>query len=312
MCGAGTLAKMGHFPAGLARTRKPLMHRHSAFNLWLHDNAELAAALRNPIVRRTILHEWPFSRVEFLLCADGQEYIYKVQGPPTVEPEFYERARSPLLVSTQALPNTVEPAAPPALLLEFVRAPRLSDLPLSDSRKRAIADELLDGLRQIDGTLPAQFDLRDRQQWTIRAHAILRDLRQLLVEATLPAGAAPLVDAVERHCHSRAIAAALAAPQGYVHGDLHSGNVLVCQQGYRVLDWQRPFFGPLDLDRARLWESLGLAATPGVAEEIRTLQSLLAIGLSAEQALHWFPPGKAWFAKEIMRAAGKLTLKAEG
>jgi aminoglycoside phosphotransferase (APT) family kinase protein len=286
------------------------MYHHSTYNLWLHDDAELAMALRNPIARRTFIHEWPFSRVEHLLCADGQEYIYKVQGQPTVEPEFYQRARSPLLVGARTLPNTVEPAAPPALLLEFVRAPRLSDLQHSEARKRAIADELLDGLRQIDGTLPARFDLRDRQQWLVRAHAMLRDLRQLLVEATLPAGAAPLIDAVERHCHSRAVAAALAAPQGYVHGDLHSGNVLVCQQGYRVLDWQRPFFGPLDLDRAALWESLGLAATPGFAEEIRTLKSLLSISLSAEQALHWYPPGKAWFAKEILREAGPLSRKA--
>ena len=77
------------------------------------------------------------------------------------------------------------------------------------------------------------------------------------------------------------------------------------RDGLRVLDWQRPFFGPLELDRISLLESLKLPVTvssPGM----NTLRSLLAIGWFAEQARHRFPAGKEWFAREIARTATAL------
>src|SRR5215813_532074 len=101
------------------------MQRHPLFDVWLHDDAELGAFVGSPIVWRMTLHEWPLSCVQRFQTDDGQLYIYKAQAPPTVGPDFYQRARSSILVKAQAIPN---PHGPSALLLENVDAPRLADL----------------------------------------------------------------------------------------------------------------------------------------------------------------------------------------
>jgi hypothetical protein len=79
------------------------VHRHRHFDLWLDDDAELAALLGSAVVHRATLHEWPLSCVQRLRLADGRSLVYKVQGEPTVEPDFYARARSRLLVAAQRI-----------------------------------------------------------------------------------------------------------------------------------------------------------------------------------------------------------------
>ena len=74
------------------------MQTHPVFtNLLMHSDDELAAALGVGIVERETIHAWPLSCVQRLLLADGVKLIYKSQLPPTVEPEFYASASSPLL-----------------------------------------------------------------------------------------------------------------------------------------------------------------------------------------------------------------------
>ncbi len=82
------------------------MHRHPYFDLMLHDDDELSALLGSRVVERTTLHEWPLSCVQRVTTADGTRIIYKAQAAPTIEPEFYAVARSPLLPrSAHGLPH---------------------------------------------------------------------------------------------------------------------------------------------------------------------------------------------------------------
>jgi hypothetical protein len=105
------------------------VYRHEHFALWVEDDAELGALLGSAVVERTTLHEWPLSFVQRLRLADGRRLIYKVQGDPSVEPDFYARARSPLLVAAQAIDRST---GPDALLLEDVDAPRRGNRPPGD------------------------------------------------------------------------------------------------------------------------------------------------------------------------------------
>ncbi|MFO8007050.1 MAG: hypothetical protein R6V05_04860 [Candidatus Brocadiia bacterium] len=72
------------------------MHKHEHWEMRLHDDAELAELLGSPVREREVLQQWPLSQVERVETADGPA-IYKCQCGPTVEPEFYAAARSPLL-----------------------------------------------------------------------------------------------------------------------------------------------------------------------------------------------------------------------
>jgi hypothetical protein len=257
------------------------MQRHVPSGLWLHDDAELAAVLKSPIVRRTTIHQWPMSCVQRLECASGPTRIYKVQAPPTIEPTFYERARSPLVVGAQTLPL---PDGPAALLLEDVRAPRLCDRPVSAERAVAVVDDLLDRIRQIAGDLPAYDDIRTAAGWEACSQRILANLR-VLGEAGHPDYPAAVVDEVQRRCNSAEVRDVLAAPMGYVHDDLLATNVLVVADGYRVVDWQRPILGPVDLDRATLLESLGVDPATRVPPGVLLMRSVLRVGFHAVYAL---------------------------
>ena len=80
------------------------MQTHPVFaDILLHADDELAAALDSDIVERETIHVWPLSCVQRLLLGDGTRLIYKSQLPPTVEPEFYARAASPLLPGHRTL-----------------------------------------------------------------------------------------------------------------------------------------------------------------------------------------------------------------
>ncbi|MGD9723394.1 MAG: phosphotransferase [Pirellulales bacterium] len=285
------------------------MQRHAQFDLWWHDDQELAAALGSPIVRRLLLQQWPLSRVEIVECADGRKIVYKTQAAPTVEPQFYHHARSPLVVEAQSLDV---PSGPPALLLRYVEAARLGDSPISPEAALAHADHVVDAIGQIDGDLPAVLDLRPAAAWNHCAASILADLQTLADGAQHPAIGPALVARVE-HCGRGAlIDQALTTPMGYVHGDLLASNVLVQDGEYRVLDWQRPFWGSVELDRAALLGSLGVDPRQHVAPGVLQLQRLLAIGWFAAQAVRWFPPGADWFAAELARVAAQLEDDRDG
>ncbi len=55
------------------------MHRHEYFDLWLHDDEELALLVQGDILERVTLHEWPLSCVEQLTMAVGCALIEHYQ-----------------------------------------------------------------------------------------------------------------------------------------------------------------------------------------------------------------------------------------
>src|SRR5207247_10946534 len=85
------------------------MQTHPIFtNILMHSDDELAERLGVEIVEREMIHAWPLSCVQRLLLADGTKRIYKSQLPPTVEPEFYVSASTPLLPDHRLLYQPVD------------------------------------------------------------------------------------------------------------------------------------------------------------------------------------------------------------
>ena len=65
-----------------ARSEGVDMHKHTHFDLAIHDDLELAAHIGGEILARETLHEWPLSCVERVTTQQGQ-WIYKSQFGPT-------------------------------------------------------------------------------------------------------------------------------------------------------------------------------------------------------------------------------------
>ncbi len=274
------------------------MNLHPYFDLTLHDNNELNELLESPVSERITLHEWPLSCVQRLTLANGRTLIYKVQSPPTVEPEFYRLARSPLLVRCRSLPIA---GRPPALVLEDIRAPNLEEAVLSKREIIRAADEIISTISQIEGDLLARSDIHSEARWLAHSETILANLEALAGSGVFHLVKAATIKKIARYCNSDAVLEAIHGQTGYVHNDLCGENVLRLVDSYRVIDWQRPIWGPVELDRVTLLESLGVDPTGQVARGAILLRRLLLIDWLAQAARFWFPPGAPTYDREIAR-----------
>lgn len=279
------------------------MHRHPHFDLWLHDDDELASALDSPVAERVTIHEWPLSSVQRVRTADGARHIYKVQAPPTLEPEFYARARSPLLVSTRVLPSQGTTAA---MVMPELDAARLSDVRPSEAEAPGIATALVRQIADIQGDLPSMFDISTEARWAEYFGAALDDMRACVAEGSFQKVDLDLVDRLGRLAESPSVRDVIRSPSGFVHADLMADNVLVTPDGYRVLDWQRPIRGPVALDSATLLISLGVDAARHVPLGAVQLHHLLNIAWYAQSARRWLPGGKPFLDGFIAHIGGEL------
>ncbi|QHT63218.1 phosphotransferase [Paenibacillus lycopersici] len=279
------------------------MHLHPHFELSLHDDGELADILGSPVTERASIHEWPLSCVQRIRTADGRSYIYKVQAPPTLEAEFYARARSPLLAEASAIEVK---GRPPALLMADIEAPRLSELRPRKAEAAAIADELLAGIAAIEGELPAMADLRTEERFAAYIGAALDDVQASIDDGSFVKTGEAMLGRLRQWSGSAAIREAFRTPSGYVHADLKADNVLAAPGGYIILDWQRPILAPVALDRAALLLSLGVEPSGLVEPGILQLYHFLHLAWFAQAGRRWFPQGKPWFDGIIAGIAGEL------
>ena len=136
------------------------MHLHPHFDLLLHSDEELSALLGAALVERETLHEWPLSCVQRIRLEDGQRWIYKAAARPTVEPEFYAAARSPVLPCTRKLHRDAHYAC---LLIEEVHGDRLDSLSLSEADVLHTAARLLRKIAAIERVPGEDLALRKKE-----------------------------------------------------------------------------------------------------------------------------------------------------
>lgn len=283
----------------------PGLEPHPYFDLLLHTRPALEGFLGSQIWERITLHEWPLSCVQRLLLADGRRLIYKSQREPTVEPEFINTAASPWLPQAQILYRTARDAL---MLLEFLDAPRLCDLPWQEPEAQAAGQNLLNGIAQMDARrdLPVYLDLSDWEHWQMYMQATLHHLLTLSEESLLPGVTQATLAAIQHAASSTPVRQVIAQPAGLVHGDLSAENVFQTAQGFRIIDWQRPLRGPSALDLAALAESLHFDATHWVEPAVITVRKLLSIGWFAACAAQWFPAGRSTYGPQIAQLAQTL------
>ena len=281
------------------------MHRHPYFDLVLHDDSELSALLGSRIVARRTLHEWPLSCVQRVTATGDARiiFIYKAQAAPTIEPEFYAAARSPLLPEARTLYRTEQHAC---MLIEFIYAPRLADLRLPAAETERIGRAVIEAVAQIEGQLPAVLDVGSPAAWAAGAESMLGALHGLVDAGRFTATDASTLRAIECVAASKSVLDAVSAPAGLIHSDLGGENVLVLGEDFRVIDWQYPKRGPADLDLAILLESTGLDPRDYVDTGVVRLMLLLRILWLTECATRWFTPGVESYDRQIAQLATQL------
>jgi len=273
------------------------MHQHKYFNLRLHDTVELEEILRAKIVERRTLHEWPLSCVEQVITDDGSQWVYKSQFGPTLEPQFYANAKSELLVSGRTLYRSESGFV--NMLFEFIGAPRIENLNLSDTAIVAAWSRIRQSIAHIEGNLPYSYDIGEKNRWKKLMETTLENLEKLVLQGSFQIVNHRSLQKLRKWAFCEQVVAALGKNIGFVHNDLRSDHIFVRPEGYRIIDWQRPIIGPRELDFATLVGSLNKEASRFVDENIVWILYLLRIEWFTECAVRWFPEGQASYDRSI-------------
>jgi aminoglycoside/choline kinase family phosphotransferase len=109
---------------------------------------------------------------------------------------------------------------------------------------------------------------------------------------------------------SPAVQAAFARRCGYVHRDFSADNLLVLPDGYRIIDWQRPIYGPTELDQVDLLNSLGYDPACSVDGSVIQAWLILSIGWLTEAKARWFPQGDS-YDRQVAELIARLCAPAE-
>jgi hypothetical protein len=278
------------------------MERHPYFDLWLHDTPELSDILGAGVVERRTIHDWPLSCVQLLRLVDGRKLIYKSQlSASSVEPEFY----AALHAWTQKQPEPCHSLLPAAqvlcklnnsigMIFEFIQAPRLEELQLSEAEIVAHGRRLQEIMGRLPADLPVYIDISTAERWLTFSDETFSFLQELVRTSAFHMVTMATVQRLFNWSRSEAVNYTLQKPPTLSHGDLCGDNIFVCPEGYKIIDWQRPVRGPSQLDLAVFLFGMGLEPAhylPGVIIEINLF---LHLRWFTEAKLYWFPEGDTY------------------
>jgi hypothetical protein len=226
------------------------MHVHPFFNsLLLHSNNELSELLGSAIASRKTIHEWPLSCVQQLVLHDGTKLIYKTQLPPTVEPQFYQYATSALLPHHKLLGKLGQCET---MTLEWIDAPLLSNLATNETSLIEHGKQLITQIGEIQGNCPVYLNISTPQEWLTTVQVVLEKLQTLIGNKQFLLTDAAVVEQLHAWANTAAVIDAITAYTRITHGDLKADQVFVTENGYRIIDWQRPVMAPPEIDLVSL------------------------------------------------------------
>jgi hypothetical protein len=283
------------------------MHKHRHWDMWLHDDAELADLLGSAVLGREVLQQWPGSQVERIDTADGP-VVYKCQCVPSVEPDFYDAARSPLLVEAHTV---YRGRGCSCMVMEFLEGPSLQQAVPGEPELLRIGHELLERIAAVTGRLPSRLDIRTPEKWRAYSEEVLLRLAGLLQPGTSTGIPDEDRDRLKRWARSDAPLCAIRRRPGYVHNDLALDNVFVTEEGLRVIDWQFPLLGPTELDLAQLLDDGGVDPLGHVPPEVVQLREFLGLGWTVQCQTGWIRPVTS-YEPRVTEAAQCASREADG
>jgi hypothetical protein len=187
------------------------------------------------------------------------------------------------------------------MLIEYVDAPMFEDLHPSEKEAARVGREVQARIAEIEGHPPCYIDVSDEARWAAYVEAMLGELGGLVERGAFTVVTQGMVRDLARCARSAPVLDAIHARPGYVHRDMSADNILMLAagtksplEGYRVIDWQRPLRGPVDLDLVDLLNSLEYDPLRHVDAGVYQVWLLLSIGWLSEAKARWFPEGESY------------------
>ena len=269
------------------------MENHPYFDLWLHTTDELSALLSAAVVERVTLQEWPLSCVQRITLDSGKKLIYKAQAREGVEPDFYARVELPLLPAHQVLgqhDNSV------AMLFEYIDAPVLKDLPLSEAEILRHGRALVEAVQAMPGGAPLYADLGSLDRWQGFVDETLAKISPLMAAGTFHVIRPETVARLSRWAASGPVRAAFEGKIALAHADLSGGNVFLTPSGYKIIDWQFPRRLPDGFDLSVYLDFMGLDPYRYVDPAVVNIAWFVRVAWYVHSQANLFPMGDRYEA----------------
>jgi len=260
------------------------MNKHKDFEIWQHDDGELAAIHGANVISREPLQEWPLSVVERITFSDGVGRIYKAFNNLPVETEFYRNVKS------QYIPKVYYNHSDDNrhwLLLEDVGKHYPDNLNREQTLNLAYqARKIINGFSSIDFY---RYNLSERHYESF-ASVLIELLNNLYQSQKLKTVDGTAITRIERILFHPEVLRTVRGKCVLLHGDLKCNNLLIRPDGeMAIIDWQNVLYGPEEIDIYHLMANQKMNPMPiaGIGPEI--LRSALVIKWFADCADHWLP-----------------------
>jgi hypothetical protein len=276
------------------------MNKHRFYNLWLHSDDKLSNLAGIKIKERLTIHEWPLSCVQKVTCEDGRKLIYKSQYGPTVEPEFYQKAKSSILPNAQTLWQENQHSC---MLFDYIDAPLAQTLVLTDDQTLKMSYEVTELIGQISGDPPVFLDISTEDKFTALITKTISSLRGYVESGFFKVVTPEMIKSIEEYLHSTSVSSVYHREIGLIHGDTNGGNVFRVPGGYRVIDWQRPKIGPREIDNVAFLYSRRIDPLKYLKSDIVNMFYILDVWWLEQCQTIWIKEGNYdnWIADFLKR-----------
>lgn len=262
------------------------MLSHPVFtDILMHSDEELSEILGARIISRDTIHQWPLSCVQKIVLENGKQLVYKSQLPPTVECDFYENAVTGLLPAHRVIGKL---GKSDTMLIEWIDAPLLSENAQAANELSEHGKKITAQISSIGGNLPVYLDIGSHDAWMNVANetfeklrALIKDGRFILDEKT--------PEELRIWSSSDRIIAILTADPHVIHGDLKADQVFLTGDGYRIIDWQRPYIAPPEVDLVSLLIDRHIEPRGIVSKEVIEIFWFLHLHWAVEAQYTIFP-----------------------
>ena len=261
------------------------MKKHDYFDIWLHEDNELAEIYGFKVTARNVLHAWPLSVVERVDFENGVSLIYKAYYNLPTETDFYRNVSSKYI--PKVFYNYSEGEERHWFLFEYVIGQHPVDLNIEEITSLAYkARTIIDDLGQVKTYM---HDCSESGYENF-AETTLHLLNKLKVLDTRR---------MREALYHPEVLSTVNTPAKLLHGDFKCNNVIVRPDGELVIiDWHKVMLGPGNIDIYSLLANQGIDPVPiaGIGPEI--LRMVLEIRWIADCLDYWMVGAKleGWMA----------------
>ena len=190
------------------------------------------------------------------------------------------------------------------MLIEFIAAPTMDDKKPAEAEALGIAEEIMARIAEIKGDPPFYLDVSERSKWLQLVDSTLADLQSLVDRSLFKETTSETVRILDRYARDPSVLDAVERNVGLIHGDLNGGNIFVTDGGYKLIDWQRPAFGPRDLNLVQFLVSFGFDAAKHAPPGLLGIHYFLGVRWLTECKKTWIPDAVSydkWIAGSARR-----------